>query len=201
MGAKILCATSYPTHETRGWCGQRFFLGTRFGAKQASNRGIGLLGFGVLALYTTSHLNCSLTRGKMWHNRFICNLHKIVSTSKWHFFFLLHPAVLYPAGFLLLNGTSSFFCILLFCILLGGLAQPRAADFLPPQQCVRAPPKCKNSAMCTIPFREAAWGDGDRPRRRYSLGAGSGLWSSIDSANNTNISWKRHRMPQPTPKS
>ena len=89
-------------------------LGTRFGAKQASNRGIGLLGFGVLALYTTSHLNCSLTRGKMWHNRFICNLHKIVSTSKWHFFFLLHPAVLYPAGFLLLNGTVSFFCILLF---------------------------------------------------------------------------------------
>ena len=89
---------------TRGWCGRRFFLGTRFGAKQASNRGIGLLGFGVLALYTASRLNCSLTRGKMWHNRFICNLHKTVSTSKWHFFFLLHPAVLYPAGFLLLNG-------------------------------------------------------------------------------------------------
>ena len=43
------------------------------------------MGFGVLALCTASHLNCSLTRGKMWHNRFICNLHKIVSTSKWHF--------------------------------------------------------------------------------------------------------------------
>ena len=120
MGAKILCATSYPTHKIRGWCGQRFFLGIRFGAKQASNRGIGLLGFGVLALYTTSHLNCSLTRGKMWHNRFICNLHKIVSTSKsmalllssasccsvscwvstskWYCFFLLYPAVLNPTG-------------------------------------------------------------------------------------------------------
>ena len=40
MGAKILCATSYPTHETRGWCGRRFFLGIPFSAKQASNRGI-----------------------------------------------------------------------------------------------------------------------------------------------------------------
>ena len=29
----------------------------------------------------------------------VCNLHKIVSTcSKWYFFFLLHPAVLNPAG-------------------------------------------------------------------------------------------------------
>ena len=43
--AKILCATSYPTHETRGWCGQCGALGIRANAKQASNRGIELPAF------------------------------------------------------------------------------------------------------------------------------------------------------------
>ena len=112
MGAKILCATSYPTHETRGWCGRRFFLGIPFSAKQASNRGIDAPAFFDFFFSTFSTL-------------FVLTYFSTLFVTVFVQYSSSDSSVTHMRLFLLLHSTGAD-----LGDLLGGLAQPRAADLI-----------------------------------------------------------------------